>query len=553
MRILVLQLARFGDIYQTWPALKAIRRLNPDCELHVLVRHRFRDALQGLDGIVTHIWPTADILEPIYTKGDETAAHENLQKALAPLRELEFDKIVNLSFSPVSSYITDILAHGHTTVTGYTRFEDGYLNIPDDASAYFYAQGEIGKSNRFHITQLFGLVAQVDLIEEDFIAVPAKRPRANVYVHLGASQALRIYPAEKWVSVIREGLDQGNEDWILIGSPEERGMADAVAAQIQNPRVKNHVGQTRLPELMEQLAQAKLFIGCDSAPAQIASLTQTPVLQLSSEASNFWTTGPTSAGSRVIYWPDLRDIEASRIAAEARAMLKGEAPTGPCAQRTSTLAPYELHDLQFNDFTWRMIEAIYTQTDYPEAETEADLLAFQRLFELSELALEQIANFNIPERRKTSSLILQNIDQALIEISRLNPRVDPLIQWFETERLRIPPGRPEETLQITRKLFTDLQTISSIYRRFEEPATEIGRAIELARRCLPAIREFRMASIQDDFQSLLSTLHEISRHSTKVGGQEWSTMLTGLNDALGRRDLIEVADQLEYVLIPALS
>ncbi len=135
MRILVLQLARFGDIYQSWPALKALRRLNPEAEIHVLVRHRFREALEGLSGIVQHTWPTAEILEPIYRNGDEVTAHLRLEKVLESLGALEFDRIVNLSFSPMSSYVTDILSHEKTVVSGYTRFEDGYLNIPDDASA----------------------------------------------------------------------------------------------------------------------------------------------------------------------------------------------------------------------------------------------------------------------------------------------------------------------------------------------------------------------------------------------------------------------------------
>ena len=554
MRILVLQLARFGDIYQTWPALKAIQRLNPTAELHVLVRHRFREALRGFEGIVVHHWPTAELLEPIYTKGSESEAHEKLLNILAPLRQLEFQRIVNLSFSPMSSFLTDTLSHEHTVTTGYTRFEDGFLNIPDDASAYFYAQGEIGKSNRFHITQIFSLVAQADLIEEDFRAFTQQRPRKNqVVVHLGASKSLRLYPAEKWVEVLRAGLAQGKEDWILVGSADEMPLAHTVSQQLQHDRLINQVGQTRLPELMEQLAESKLFVGCDSAPAQMASLTQTPILQLSSVTANFWTTGPTSAGSRVIYQENLTDISPERIAAEARAMLNGEAPTGPCAMKSSALGAYELYDLMINSFSWQLIEALYTQTSYPEAETEADLLAFQRLFEVSELALEQVESFKIPERRKTSSLILANVDQMITEIGRLNPRLDPLIQWFETERLRIPPGKAEHTLEAMRRLFSDLQTIASVYRRYADPGTESKRAIELARRCLPAIREFRMASVQDDFQSLLSSLQELSRHSTKVGEQQWAEMLGGLNEALGRRDFIEVADQLEYVLIPALS
>ena len=51
MRILVLQLARFGDIFQTWPTLKALRRQHPESEIHFLVRSRFSEAASGLTGI----------------------------------------------------------------------------------------------------------------------------------------------------------------------------------------------------------------------------------------------------------------------------------------------------------------------------------------------------------------------------------------------------------------------------------------------------------------------------------------------------------------------
>jgi len=554
MRILVLQLARFGDIYQTWPALNALKRHFPDAEIHVLVRHRFREALLGLPGIVAHSWPTADILEPIFLRGSEDEAHKKLLSVLAGLQELAFERIVNLSFSPMSSYLTDALTHEHTVVTGYTRHEDGFLKIPDDPSAYFYAQGEIGRYNRFHITDLFSLVAQVELQPEDFAAYPEAPQRQNrVVVHLGASQSLRVYPAEQWVRVLAQAVPQTEAEWVLIGSPEESALAETICSQVNHPRLISQAGKTKLPELMKCLAESRLFIGCDSAPAQMASLTQTPVLQLTSDTANFWTTGPTSAGSRVIYQPELQEIMPGQIAAEAVAMLNGQPPAGPCAERPGPLAPYVLHQLQFDDFSWTLVEALYTQSAYPQAEREQDLLAFQRLFELAELALQQIENWTIPERRKTSALILQNIDQMLIEISRMNPRVDPLIQWFETERLRIAPGSAEHTLECTRKLFSDLATITSLYRRYSDAAVEQKNAILLCRKCAPAIRAFQMASVQDDFQKLVSTLQELSRHSTKVGGQEWSSLLSGLNEALQRRDLIEVADQLEYVLIPALS
>jgi ADP-heptose:LPS heptosyltransferase len=66
MKILVIQLARFGDIYTTWPVLRAIKRENPQGELHVLVRKKFKKALVGLESVdKTQLLDTQNILEPV--------------------------------------------------------------------------------------------------------------------------------------------------------------------------------------------------------------------------------------------------------------------------------------------------------------------------------------------------------------------------------------------------------------------------------------------------------------------------------------------------------
>ncbi|HMN67768.1 MAG TPA: glycosyltransferase family 9 protein [Bdellovibrionales bacterium] len=544
MRILVLQLARFGDIYQTWPILKALARSHPDAEIHVLVRQRFQAALSGLAGVRVHALPTADILAPIYAAGDENAAHGNLLGFLGPLRDLNFDRIVNLSFSPVSSYLADAVAHARTATTGYTRFEDGYLRIPDDPSAYFFAQGEIGGANRFHITSIFAAVAGVDLTPEDFAG--GERPRSrHALIHLGGSQRERSYPAELWARAIKDICR--DHDCILIGSPGERALSETVLAAVASPRLRNLCGKTRIEELPALVGEASLLVGADSAPAQLAGLTGTPVLQITSDASNFWTTGPTAPGSRVLYEAELQEIDPARIAAEARAMLEGRPPEGPCAFRTERIGEYRLHELHFDDFSWRLIQALYTQSPYPETGERADLLAFQRLHEISGLALDQF------DGRPLEARALGQIDTLLNEVGRLNPRVRPLVQWFETERMRLPPGTLEETVARSRALFTDLRLISSVYHRPANPEEGYRRARELCSELCPALREFDFGSHEDAFQSLVSTLHELAAHSTKVGGASWSERLESLHSALERRDFIEIADQLEHELLPALS
>jgi hypothetical protein len=234
-------------------------------------------------------------------------------------------------------------------------------------------------------------------------------------------------------------------------------------------------------------------------------------------------------------------------------MLRGLDPKGPCAVRHSVLGFYELNGLEFDGFAWDLIQALYTEGSYPETSESADLIAFQRLFELAELALHNISMLDDARTCAVAAQNLAGIDNMISEVGRLNARVNPLVQWFETQRLRIPPGTPKETFEATRSLFSDLQLIASVYRRFQTPQAEGQKASELCKRLAPKLREYEFHQVQDEFQDLVSVLHELSRHSTKVGGRDWSVLLTDLNSALNRRDLIELADQLEYVLVPALS
>jgi heptosyltransferase-3 len=281
MRIFVLQLARFGDVFQTWPTLQALRRVHPGCELHLLVRSRFRSAVEGLADVIVHDFPTPQILQPIFEREDTDAALDTLIQALQPLKDLHFDQIINLSFSPMSSYLTDWLTEENTSVRGYTRHSDGYLHIPDDTSAYFYAQVGVGRSNRYHLTELFAAVAGVDLCPADFPQATSD-PRQGIAVHLGASTEEKSYPGELWLKVLRQ-LDQASKETIhLIGAKEEEALSATLVRELASSKLRNWVGQTTWAQTHQLVQTVRLLIGADSAPIHLASLYDTPTLNLSS-------------------------------------------------------------------------------------------------------------------------------------------------------------------------------------------------------------------------------------------------------------------------------
>src|SRR4051812_26652572 len=129
MKILILQLARLGDIFLSRPAIRALKDQFPEAQIEIMVRYRFRHALAGLVQ-VDRIWflDSRTILRPVLEDPQNwrESSHE-LDQLIADLRGQGYERIINLSFSPMSSYLTHAITTESTEVRGYTRSSDGYL------------------------------------------------------------------------------------------------------------------------------------------------------------------------------------------------------------------------------------------------------------------------------------------------------------------------------------------------------------------------------------------------------------------------------------------
>ncbi|RYZ84204.1 MAG: glycosyltransferase family 9 protein, partial [Proteobacteria bacterium] len=106
----------------TWPALRALKRANPGCELHLLTRSKFEAATEGLKAVDRHIHlPTQFMLEPLIRPAlDLELSVERVDRFIGSLKAEGYDRIINFTFSPASSFITHSISYAKTQVTGYT-------------------------------------------------------------------------------------------------------------------------------------------------------------------------------------------------------------------------------------------------------------------------------------------------------------------------------------------------------------------------------------------------------------------------------------------------
>lgn len=451
MKILVVQLARLGDIYMTWPVLRALRRTYPAAEIHLLTRARFEGAVEGLTAIDRHIsMSTSSVLSPLVQESpDIDRSISTLNTFVDELRQEKYDWIINFTFSPASSFLVHALSHDETRVSGYTRQCDGTLCLAGENSAYFYAQVGIGKANRVHLADIFAAMTDIEFVEEDWgpptlnvssLALPER----YIVLHVGASERQKSLSPTSWANTLNYFSQNGGLPIpvVLIGASVEYNLAEEIVRKTSGVQFVNVVGQTKMADLFSIVKNAELLIGCDSAPIHMASLTDTPTFNVSVGDVNFWETGPKAALSFIYRVKEESQFAPQRLGEILKMLLEGQVAQ-ELIVRTGGLVSYSMEESPQQRFQWDLVKALYLGGAYPLAERMEILQAAIQVNEINSFAMEQIAV--IPSKGLDfAGPLLDRAEEVIQNISQWVPELSPLINWYQAEKICIGPGSIEE-------------------------------------------------------------------------------------------------------------
>lgn len=468
MKILILQLARLGDIFLTAPAISAIKRAYPQAEIHYLSRQKFSAAAKCLENIDKHYeMPTADIIQSLLQQNPNLEdAVTGLENFLNPIKNENYDWIINYSFSPLSSYIVHYLSDASCRISGYTRHTDGYFNILDEVSAYFYAQVGIQRANRVHLADMFAAMVGVELTAEDwYLATDVELkdfnlPNDYIVVHVGASEEHKSIPGFKWARIIKYfgDIDQQSQV-VLIGAGSEMAIAHEIQSTVKNKNIINLVGSTTVAELFPIIRQAKLLVGCDSAPIHVASLTQTPALNISFNSVNFWETGPRSNHSKVYLVDGVENIK-SEVVAQIMTKMLNQEDVEDVISAINSVPSYNLQTA--STFSWELIQAIYFGEKFPVLNDLNHYNGMLRLYEVNQVIIENLSAVN-QFKDDTLTKIINRGDEIMTAIAKLEPQLQVLVRWVETEKLRVGPGSRNEIVSEYLRVHNNLSKVLRIY------------------------------------------------------------------------------------------
>lgn len=465
MKILIIQLARLGDIFQTWPVARALKNKYPEAQIDFLCRDRFSGAVTGLE-VLSNIYclSTKMVFGPVIQ--DHPQIMESVEELSHFAREVKsqnYDLVINLSFSQFSSYLSGVIRKENTQVFGYCRLQDGLLYIPDDVSAYFMAQVGIGRANRLHVTDLFAGVAGVQLSAQDWCPNENLNRRKQIVVHIGASQREKSVSASKWRQIILDLIMQTNYEIFLIGSDQEQNIASEIMQGFEDQNVFDVVGKCSLQQSMQLISESELLIGCDSAPVHMAALSNTRVLNISFSSVNFFETGPKSSNSRILFYEHPDFVEPQKVAGQAIAMLHHIPITETNIQVVSPTESYVLPDSFKQNPAWMMLGAVYLEEDFDSISDSVSRLAMLRLHEVNQLALDVLKELKQNINTQFNLQRMNQCDSLMNMIEKSSPEIGVLVRWFLTEKLRLKPGSMDQLIADTENIHNKLQTVLNLY------------------------------------------------------------------------------------------
>ena len=311
-RVMVIQLARLGDLVQTVPLLSTLKS-DSETHLTLVVDERVESAVRNsvpYDELISI--DLVDLGNEI-AKSNILSVYQKFSDKLEPLRKGYFDKLYNLNFANINAALASQICARE--ILGFVPSRDfgGFRFSP--AMRILFNQGHNRKTARVHLADLFrNLVKDSKPIEPPFYEIAEsglvfanklkEKLQLSIYdkiitLHPGAGAEIRKLGAEKFARLI--ALLTAREDCRIVLVGNDRAEADSVLKLVANrERVVDLTGKTDIDELAGVLSIADLMIGADSGPLQLAAGVGTRCLGLFFASALMYETGPLGKGHVII-------------------------------------------------------------------------------------------------------------------------------------------------------------------------------------------------------------------------------------------------------------
>jgi ADP-heptose:LPS heptosyltransferase len=306
-RVLVVQLCRLGDILQTTPMLRGLRRMHPDAHITLMVLDGFRHApIPGRLYDELSVFPLDRLAAS--TEADWRGAIGEVRAFVAGLGEQPYDVVLNLTGSTLANLLCALLPSRE--VRGGLVARDRTRIVRHPWMTYFWSSLVARSYGAVNLVDLFRWVAEVPIDSGGLeIEVPSEAHGSAdrwlrvrgwsgaplVALQLGASDERKRWPPEQFAAMA-DLLPESAGPLVFVGAASERPLVERALARLRRPAL-NAVGETSVVELAALLTRARLLVTNDTGTMHVATAMGTRVLDLSTGPVFVHETGPYAVGA----------------------------------------------------------------------------------------------------------------------------------------------------------------------------------------------------------------------------------------------------------------
>ena len=290
---LVIQLARFGDLMQTAPVIAGAAKMPESPHIDLVVDKSLSDlalSIEGIDNVLSvegHNWLAV-------FDDDRTSWIERMQvigSDIDTLRKQHYNKVINLTHTPVSAYMASMVkADSHTGLFGERR---GVYSL-DPWERYFQVILTRRHLNPFNLVDIHIGIAGVNQprgsgqvkidtqARERYLSLLHRDGNAGVpliAVQLGANSPLRRWDVERFAAVAQSLNRKTGAQFVLVGSNDEVESGERFTAHYPSNTI-NLIGKTSLCDLVALLSCCDLMISGDTGTLHLAAAVGIPTVSL---------------------------------------------------------------------------------------------------------------------------------------------------------------------------------------------------------------------------------------------------------------------------------
>tara|TARA_Y100001934_G_scaffold241017_1_gene295752 strand:- start:945 stop:1982 length:1038 start_codon:yes stop_codon:yes gene_type:complete len=273
LKILIVKPSSLGDVIQSLPVLRLLKRKHPDSEVHWWLAEGLFPLLDGD--------PDIDRLIPF--NRDDWKSFRGLRRLTSTLRETrarQYDLVIDLQ-GLARSGVLSWLTRGAVTVG---------IDLRSEGARMFYDRAVARPAEPHAVDWYLNVARSLDLdLDAEFNWIPVRQLQRDEILRshpLRGKRIIGVVPGARWtnkrwpVDHFQDAMDRMRAPktaFAIIGGSEDREFADSLT---QRKDAVDLLGQTSLPQMIEWVRRCDLVITNDTGPMHVAAALSKPTVGL---------------------------------------------------------------------------------------------------------------------------------------------------------------------------------------------------------------------------------------------------------------------------------